>query len=230
MRIEYPDGISMNLVDQGDMVVHLINRNGYFEPEVRKEWDVILQTATHVLDIGAYTGLYAIAAELRGVSATAFEPHPGVFQRLLLNLKANGVEAQVAQVALGCPEHGHSRSVFSVNSRTPFSSGGAIMNASHVVPNASRNENILVDVYSLDALLPGCQYDAMKIDVEGAELDVLRGAEGSIMANRPKIIAELLTSAAETEVGKWFAERDYTGRKLDATNWLFTGRTENSHV
>ncbi len=44
-----------------------------------------------------------------------------------------------------------------------------------------------VDVVSLDGLLPDTQITFMKMDVEGAEMEALRGAAGTIRRNRPKL-------------------------------------------
>ncbi len=50
---------------------------------------------------------------------------------------------------------------------------------------------ITVDVQPLDELLPATQHiDLIKIDVEGAELEVLRGAVATITRCRPLVIFE----------------------------------------
>lgn len=47
--------------------------------------------------------------------------------------------------------------------------------------------NLEVEVISLDELLPDVEISFMKMDVEGAEIEALRGAANTIKRNRPKL-------------------------------------------
>lgn len=49
------------------------------------------------------------------------------------------------------------------------------------------NGSLEVDVVSLDELLPDAEITLMKMDVEGAEMEALRGAAGTIRRNQPKL-------------------------------------------
>src|SRR5262249_35136776 len=58
-------------------------------------------------------------------------------------------------------------------------------------PGQADIETIDVDINRLDDLLPaGVRIDFIKIDVEGAELDVLRGAQATIRRDKPRILFE----------------------------------------
>lgn len=72
---------------------------------------------------------------------------------------------------------------------------------------------LTVKIKRLDTLTDPNRIDVVKIDVEGAELGVLRGATGIIAASRPTIMFE----SAPRESGRyshdalwrWFADNDY---------------------
>lgn len=140
-----------------------------------------------VCDVGANFGLYTVplAAKLAGSGTVyAFEPAPGWYRELLTNLVLNRLEnVQPFRLALG-EEASRSRLV---HKRRPGSGMGSLVEgygariAEHHTAEAS------VRVCPLDRLvevgaLPSP--DILKIDVEGSELAVLRGARRVIRSDR----------------------------------------------
>ena len=104
-----------------------------------------------IVDVGAGIGDFAIAAALRfpDCRVLAFEPHARAFLRLAENVQRNGVRNVEAQrVAVGDPA---SRSALHTLGGDPF-------------PAETR---------CLSDYLPRQTVDLLKVDCEGAELDVL---------------------------------------------------------
>ena len=136
------------------------------------------------VDVGANTGYFAlIAARLVGPAGRvlAVEPEPENCERIRRNIELNGYQnIDVAQVALGdrqgdvelhlAHDHGH-------HSLLPTSPDRAGL--SLTVPLRTLDD-LLVE-HRID------QVDAMKIDVEGAEATVLRGAAATVRKN-PRIV------------------------------------------
>ncbi len=60
----------------------------------------------------------------------------------------------------------------------------------------------------------------MKIDVEGAELDVLKGATNILKKGKPVIVFEALTSNAFNRVSNFLKNKGYTVVQLNETNYL----------
>ena len=77
----------------------------------------------------------------------------------------------------------------------------------------SRLREIRVPLTRLDTLMRGADVDLVKIDVEGAELGVLRGAEALMASARPAVMFESGPADAlgytKPAMWTWFAERGY---------------------
>jgi FkbM family methyltransferase len=137
------------------------------------------------VDIGANIGIHtlAAAAHLRqgGGAVLAFEPHPHNFRTLLHNLHQNG-HSHVTAENMGLAE-----------AADTLTCHGAERGGNWSL--ASRGESTFqVRLVRLDDYLdehPLPRLDVMKIDVEGAEVRVLRGAARTLARFRPVVIFEV---------------------------------------
>lgn len=166
----------VELLDADDMVIRHQARTGYpFEADSMAAWCEACAQGTAV-DVGAYTGLYAIAAAQAGTRSIAFEPNREVYARLLENVAANGVEVECHQAAA---------SNVSGSARFIGRLGVRLTSAGRIEPGAG------VATVRIDAL---CLADvsAIKIDVEGHECAVIEGARDTIVRCSPLIITEAL--------------------------------------
>lgn len=142
------------------------------------------------VDIGANIGcmtaaLAARVGTLLGGTVWAFEAHPQVFEELKHNIeqwqRQTTVQFEAHQLAVSDRQR-------SVKLSTPNSfetnRGLAFVVASEAAQDSGSSETIVVKSECLDALLPSAQIGVLKIDVEGHELAVLRGAIGLLKAKR----------------------------------------------
>jgi FkbM family methyltransferase len=147
-----------------------------------------IQPGETVLDVGAYIGTHALAfAECVGPSGQvhSFEAQPASFVLLAHNLAACGL-AQVSAVnaAVSHAMAGPSILLDEIEIDTSRSYGSAAIGG---VPG--RCAQVPVPVVALDALdLQSCAL--IKIDVEGMEEQVLRGAERLLTVCTPIVYAE----------------------------------------
>jgi FkbM family methyltransferase len=160
---------------------------GEYEGGVVRRLARMLPVDSVVLDVGANIGFFTVGlAHGAGARVYAFEPMPANLERLRENVAANdlGERVVVTRVALGvgpgevwlAPEPGEADTG----------------NAAQADPGA--DGAVRVEVRSLDAVaeeLAIDRCDLVKIDVEGAELEVLRGGESFFRRFRPAIYAEL---------------------------------------
>ncbi len=125
-----------------------------------------LRPGDRVADIGASLGLYTIAMAKRVGSqgrVYAFEPDAESFRYLQRHVSLNHVDAWVEAYDEAVGDH---------VGRTAFVSGQGV--ESHIVLDAAQIGQ--VSLVPLDAFLAGRRLDVCKIDVEGFEEFVLRGA------------------------------------------------------
>ena len=132
------------------------------------------------LDIGANVGSYAILASgVCGATTWAFEPDPNTVRSLKRNVAINDLDELVTvyELALGGTE-----------GEVPFTIG---QDTGNRVTTSSGEKNVrMVSQQRLDALIGGDPQSIMmiKMDVEGYEEEVLRGAEALLANECLKII------------------------------------------
>ena len=143
----------------------------------------LVRSGMTVLDIGANIGLYSLlsAKRLDGSGVVhAFEPTPFVARRLRDNVRLNRFQNVIVnQIALsdraGTAE-------FYVHEEADCSSLGAVSS------NRIEVQTMSLDEYLRRAAIE--RVDLIKIDVEGAEVKVLRGAQ--VLLSRPDAPAMML--------------------------------------
>lgn len=151
------------------------------------------------LDIGAHIGsvLADVLAAAPRIEVVALEAIPDKAASLARRFP----QIVVHQCAAG--EHNGHVPFFIVPAASGFSS----------LAHAPDAIEITVPMRRVDTLISHA--DVIKIDVEGAELGVLRGATQLVMSSRPIVMFESSLDAAERsgypleEMFRWWAERDY---------------------
>jgi FkbM family methyltransferase len=135
------------------------------------------------VDVGANAGLYSLwASEVDGVDVLAFEPSTLACSRALGNVELNGLSdrIEVRRQAVGARSG-------STRLTTRLAAGN------HVVADGTEAavEVEVVEQTTLDEALGERKPALVKIDVEGAELDVLRGGRQAILRHRPALLIEV---------------------------------------
>lgn len=134
-------------------------------------------------DIGANIGVYSC---LVGSMATegevvAFEPHPANVESLNSNIDRNGISATVMEIALS----DESDTLVLVEEEVGAGHG------EHQITEKNTNDGIRIDVQSLDEVrrVEGTpQPNILKIDVEGAEYDTIKGGIQTLSANDCRLV------------------------------------------
>lgn len=147
--------------------------------------------ATRLCDIGAHKGhwsfvMHRLNPDLKSV--VMFEPQAKLIDNLQ-NRELTGVEKKIYQCALGEME-----SQLTLKGGTASASlYETANNQHHYFPGSTNQESELVEVKVLDDVYKanGLAYpDLIKMDVQGYELNVLRGAQ-NVLANARYLVIEL---------------------------------------
>jgi FkbM family methyltransferase len=170
----------------GDLVF-----GGRYEEAERRFVQSWLRPGMVVLDIGAHNGFYTLLAS-RQVGPTgavvAFEPSPRERKRLLTHLRLNRCKnVRVESFALG-DVNGEAQ-LFVVKGR------GTGLNSLRLPPVEESTETVDVHITTLDDYVHSTQLaavDFIKMDVEGGELAVLKGATALLgRCPRPVFLCEV---------------------------------------
>jgi FkbM family methyltransferase len=160
-------GVSFNRAPAGD-------RNDFDDEQIVRERWWHPTVGEHVLDVGAAIGSYALPALARGASVTAFSPDPPNTIALRENLDLNDGFAARCDVL-----------TFGAYSRTGWM---ALRDGAYVYCSKEPDDDVCFPVRAINDLDLFAHW--IKIDVEGAEVEVLRGAERLIRWQRPRLLVE----------------------------------------
>lgn len=186
--------LSVKCVHNGRYNVFVLADDEYIGPAIARgyEWDGWMRydiekyykEGTEILDIGANIGYNSLMFSDYG-PVYAFEP---VFHKLVtLNVENNKLKHPIHVIPNALSDKKETVDMYFPNvvEKTGLRNyGGTSMYGS------KENENIHVECYKLDDIYTGIP-SVIKIDVEGHELQVLKGAEYVIKKFMPTILIEL---------------------------------------
>ena len=190
----------------------------FYEEEMLADIKRRIAPDSVIVDIGANIGNHTLffAAVCRA-RVVAIEPFPANYDHLVRNVALNQLSDRVTALNLAVGDR-RGRGAFEVPN--PKHAGTV-----KVRPDGGAGE---VDIVPLDELtLPGAP-DLLKIDIEGAELAALAGAERTIRAHRPLVYLEVWTPLVLNKVIAFFEAADYrlvAGFNEDPT-FLFAHRDD----
>jgi FkbM family methyltransferase len=195
-------------IDKTDLSVGLPLKRGDFEPHLMKFYMDQLRAGMTFIDVGANIGIYSmLAAKLVGQEGRvlSFEPNSENCRLIMLSAHRNGFRnVTLFPLALG-NDVGH------VLFSTHIGSNGGLIPDSHL----SHDSCVVVPILRLDDLVE-TRVDCIKMDVEGAEGLVSKGASRLIKKHRPIITSEFslemlgrVSGMAGTDYLRYFESKDY---------------------
>jgi FkbM family methyltransferase len=157
-----------------------------------------------VLDVGASLGFWTMMLAVRTSAGhvIAYEPVPGSRGVLERNVAMNDVGDRVRVEPYGLGER--AEELVAITEAGGAGNAAVVTGADH----ADLPDRVTIAVRTLDSMGPTpsrCSF--MKIDVEGYELAVLRGAEGFVAEHRPVILGEFSPH--------WSTERGYSSDAIE---------------
>ncbi len=206
--IKLPNGIYMNLprISRFGTEVFITNCDVDWGSE-----SLLIQNLDKTktfLDIGANIGYYSLLVSPSVKNVFAFEPDP----RNLKELEANCNKLSNIQV--------RKQAVYSRNGELRFDITGDTATSHIINQGGKKSEEITVQAITLDEFSKtesNLQVTAIKIDVEGFDFEVLKGAQNLIIRDQPLILTEL-DIKAETNFFEYLEQLNYLGFALALKN------------
>ena len=178
-------GITLKGTTQAHDAYLIALQRGEKEPFTAELFARSVRESATVIDGGSYLGFYALLAARRvGPEGTvfAFEPNPEMFEALRRNVHENGFDDRVITLPAGL---GDVR-----GQRTFYICGGDASKSSLFEPERLR-EATVAECMSLDEGLGARPVDVVKLDIEGGEVDALRGMRKTLASSPdPTLIVE----------------------------------------
>jgi FkbM family methyltransferase len=164
---------------------------GFYEKLELDVFERISNLSNTIIDVGANIGLYACIAASRGpdsCTVVAFEPVPENLQYLRQNLEQNNLSARVVVEGKAIGESAGDIKIYlaegSIGTHSP-SSENALGSTTYISAPM-----VTLDEYAAEHLQR--PVDVLKVDVEGYEGAVLRGASHMLRHNSPTLFAEFV--------------------------------------
>lgn len=177
-KIEHPIYGPIYVFDGEDYISNIAKSNMIWEEKIVNELVSNYIDGTDILDIGANIGLNSLRMnQLKKITGTChlFEPQSDVF--LLLDYNTRDISRKIYNIALS-----DKYKVISYK-----------QNKSNV--GATRLNDVSGEIFTstmpLDSIIFDNKISLIKLDVEGAEYDVIQGARNLLLSHKPTIIIEI---------------------------------------
>ena len=158
--------------------------------EVKETYEYLLKKGLvqSFFDIGANYGTHSLLFLSQNIQTTTFEPNPACHKYFHELLKANNLSSQVESFAIG--ENDSITKLVFPEKETWL---GKINNNEKSLVNVSLDQNVIdVKVITLDGYIEKSKLrpDLIKIDTEGFEEFVIKGASTTLLEYKPLVIFE----------------------------------------
>lgn len=191
---------------------------GEAEEPVQQALAARLRPGMVFYDLGANIGLFTLlAARAVGPEGRvfSFEPDPNVAARLRRNVARNGF-SNVTVSEMGIWSSSGEMNFVAADAASPDRGTGRFM--ADNTGDSAPLKCVALDDFVANHPAP----NAIKCDVEGAELEVLRGAEKLIQKSRPWILGEMHSDANARAWQESLAKLGYRFEFVDASHILAT--------
>jgi FkbM family methyltransferase len=218
------------LLDPNDLISRVILETGAWD---QASWLAIqrhLGSGATFVDIGAHEGYCSLkAAQVVGPSGQviAIEPNPEMVRALRDNIQASGASVITIE-PVACSDSETTMDLFTA---AESNTGSSSLSKTNAFLGGSAGRVHPVAARPLDAIIRENgvrRVDVLKIDVEGAEFQVLKGAQETLALYHPVLLVELddrllqSMGTSSLEIVAFLRSLGYTtGSRYDEANFEF---------
>ncbi|MGA7161090.1 MAG: FkbM family methyltransferase [Bacteroidota bacterium] len=177
-------------------------------------WIELCSSSDTIFDVGANTGIYSLIAKAVRPSSTvyAFEPMPQIYKQMQTNVYLNNYDIHGCNVAVS--NRDGLQKIFNGTAGHTYT---ASLNRGFD-QNSVESEVRTIKLSSFIREEHISAVDAMKIDVETYEVEVLQGMEEFLEIMKPAMLIEILTSELGGRVEKLLDGKGYEYYSIDEVN------------
>jgi FkbM family methyltransferase len=171
----------------------------YSEDEV-SVFQKVLKPDHIAIEVGSNIGTLTVPMAKLCKKVYAFEPQPENYKLLLRNIKDNDLDDKVCSVLAALGSHAGATRIPTLDSLGHCNYGRVEIGNGNVFTNLEALDNFILE----DELI-----QLIKIDAEGSELEVLKGAAQTIARSRPILYVENDRKEKSAELVGWLVDHDY---------------------
>ncbi len=210
-RLKLPNG--MEMLDYGDVAT--IIDEVWFDECYQQQYKI--QPGDVIIDIGANQGVFSIFAAAKSAKVFAVEPDPNNYSILLRNIEMNGLQDSIfpinkavssttGAITLYVPER-DGTALTGLITTTP------VVSAMYQTMDVTSMRELTVPTLSFSELLKDVgdtEIDLLKIDVEGAELDILYSGKEEEFLGIKRLVMETHAGYSQRELCSRLADLGFT--------------------
>jgi FkbM family methyltransferase len=196
---------------------------GSYDPSADRIMEEYFKPGKTFYDIGGGIGFYSLVAARKGANVITLEPDPQNFACIQRHARMNKLDGKFRLLPLAAYSHTGGLLL----QPSPVDDGRGHGN-SHAQAVFGTDPSLCIEVRctTLDDLArENPSPDLIKIDVEGAEAEVFRGAERLMRESGPPMLCEVHNAELGAEIQEILRERNYQSEWLDdesyTVRWLF---------
>jgi FkbM family methyltransferase len=198
---------------------------GCYEKHLAELFGYLVRPGERCVDVGANVGVHTVRlARLVGADGEviAIEPDQDVVQRTNRNIALNGV-ANVRVIGAAASERPGEMRLYRPSPRDTNRARASLLHHPYLT-----GMKTTVPVVTVDDVCAGRAVSLIKIDVEGHEAAVVRGAADTIARHAPSVVFEYAPELAQGAVAQtpfgWLADSGYLMFRVRAARHGITGR------
>ena len=194
VQVHVPNGKAFSVVARGGQVENRLYWDGILghEPASMSSWVKYAAKAVTVLDVGANSGIFALAAAAAGARRVhAFEPVERIHSALLENIKGSEFE----NVSAWHCAVGQFDGVAEMQDPGGYAPTSASLSSEFASFHLGATTLTRVEVVSIDSWAERnsvSTIDMIKVDIEGYEEFALRGMKRVVSRDQPVVLIEVL--------------------------------------
>lgn len=188
--INYDNDLKIN-INTSSHIEYITFFWGYYEPKVTKLIKKYLNSGDVAIDVGANVGIHTLimSKNVGTGRVLAFEPQLDILKRLKSNIDLNDIKnIEVSSLALSNKEK---EKVLYTHNNSFYNKGESSFYKEHA--NGKFSNKINVKVSTIDQVIKSKNIKSIsliKIDTEGEDLNIIRGAKETLNNFNPCIIFE----------------------------------------